>query len=103
MSLSLPRLRAWAALLEFMLAPEVVLLRLDAAGEAEANWVGKREKTVLQASLALGQCGRVCPVLPQPGHPFHQVLGVWKGLLTPSLGLGLLELTFLQLVPSCWG
>ena len=33
-----------------MLAPEVVLLRREAAGEAEANWVVKREKTVFQAS-----------------------------------------------------
>ncbi len=38
-----------SGLREFMLAPEVVLLRLEAAGEAEANWVVKREKTVFQA------------------------------------------------------
>jgi hypothetical protein len=42
-----------------MLAPELVLLRREAAGEAEANWVVKREKTVFQASRALGHCGRV--------------------------------------------
>jgi hypothetical protein len=71
----LPRLRARAALREFMLAPEVVLLRREAAGEAEANWVVKREKTVFQASLALGHCGRVCQVAPQPGHPFCPALG----------------------------
>ncbi len=44
-----------------MLAPVVVLLRLEAAGEAEANWVVKREKTVFQASLALGQFGLGIP------------------------------------------
>ncbi len=65
MSLSLPQLLqvAWAGILEFMLAAEVVLDSQEAAGEAEASWVGKREKTVslFQASLALalGQCGRV--------------------------------------------
>ncbi len=75
MPLSLrPRLRARAALREFMLAPEVVPLRREAAGEAEANWV-KMEKTVFQASLALGHCGRVCQVAPQPGHPFGPALG----------------------------
>ncbi len=47
------------ALWEFILAPEVVLLHLEAVGEAEANWVVKREKTVFQASQALGHCGRV--------------------------------------------
>ena len=54
MPLSLrPLLRARAALLESTLAPELVLLRREAAGEAEANWV-KREKTVFQASLPWG-------------------------------------------------
>ncbi len=38
-----------------MLAPEVVPLRREAAGEAEANWVVKREKTVFQASRALAE------------------------------------------------
>ena len=77
MPLSLrPLLRARAALLESTLAPELVLLCREAAGEAdsEANWV-KMEKTVFQASLALGHCGRVCQVAPQPGHPFCLALG----------------------------
>jgi hypothetical protein len=83
MPLSLrPLLRARAALLESTLAPELVLLRREAAGEAEANWVVKREKTVFQASRALGhssenclaKCGKktliphnLAAILPNPG------------------------------------
>ncbi len=88
-----------------MLAPEVVLLRREAAGEAVANWVVKREKTVFQASQALWQCGRVTvirgPTAWASLSSCLRVAGVGKGVLT--LPTSLPELTFLRFVPSGWG
>ena len=108
MPLSLrPLLRARAAFRESTLAPELVLLCREAAGEAdsEANWV-KIEKTVFQASEFLG-LGALWQSMPSGPTAWASLLfglrasGIGKGVLT--LPPGLSELMFLRFVPSGWG